>query len=213
MKLLSRFNIGARLVAGFAALLLLTLVVGLFSMDRLGRVNGATADLATNWLPATRALGEYGAAMSTVRRAEALHLMSTAAADLTTEEQRIQAGKAQAAEAWKHYIATVTTDEERKLARAVEDGQRRYLDALDKLLQVSRAGPAQLEEAKAIYRGATREAFNAMMAALDADIRFQSQGAETAYRGSQAALTSPSLSFFMTGEFTSTTFMRWSTLR
>ena len=42
------FKIGVRLGSGFAVVLALTLMIGLFSIAKLALVNDATADIATN---------------------------------------------------------------------------------------------------------------------------------------------------------------------
>ena len=42
MDILTRLKIGVRLTLGFAAVLALTILVGLFSVNRLGKVNEAT---------------------------------------------------------------------------------------------------------------------------------------------------------------------------
>jgi methyl-accepting chemotaxis protein len=57
MNVLSRLKIGARLGTAFGAVLALTLIVGVFSVNRLSVVNEATADINNNWLVATRELG------------------------------------------------------------------------------------------------------------------------------------------------------------
>jgi methyl-accepting chemotaxis protein len=76
MNVLSRLNIGARLGTAFGAVLVLTLIVGLFSVNRLGVVNEATADINNNWLVATRELGSYDSSITAIRRAEALLAMT-----------------------------------------------------------------------------------------------------------------------------------------
>ncbi len=187
MNLLTRLKIGPRLWLGFATVLALTLVVGSFSVNRIGKVNDSTADLATNWLPATRALGEYKSAINALRRYEALHLLATTPADYDTEEKNLRAGRTEAAEAWKRYASTVTTDEERKLADAIQNAQQRYYEMQDRLLPLSRAGDARHADAVALLKGDSRQAFFALFEALDHDVEFQAKGGDAAYQESQGA--------------------------
>ena len=77
MNVLSRLNISARLGTAFGVVLVLTLIVGLFSVNRLGVVNDATADINNNWLVATRELGSYDSSITAIRRAEALLAMTS----------------------------------------------------------------------------------------------------------------------------------------
>jgi methyl-accepting chemotaxis protein len=187
MDILTRLKIGPRLLLAFGTVLALTLLVGLFSLNRIGRVNEATADLATNWLVAMRALGEYRSQVAAVRRAEALHVMSIQPQEMDAEEKTMQDAKARAALAWQRYAATPTTDDERKLAQAIQNAQQAYYTALDTLIPVSRAGEAQMAQAQAMHKGATRSAYDGLMAALDSDVEFQSRGGDEAYAESQAA--------------------------
>nr|WP_316641726.1 methyl-accepting chemotaxis protein [uncultured Roseateles sp.] len=192
MNILTRLMIGPRLLLGFACVLVLTLVVGLFAINRIGKVNEATSDLATNWLVAMRSLGEYRSAITAVRRAEALHVMSTKSEEFEAEEKRIQDDKAKAASAWKVYSETVTTDDERVFAKEIESTQQAYFDALAKLLPVSRAStsPEDIDKVKGMYKSATRLPFTAVMAAIDKDVDFQTKGGDEAYKESQSAYAS-----------------------
>ena len=148
---LNQLRIGTRLGASFAIVLLLTLVVGLGSINRMGAVNAAAADLATNWLVATRALGETRAALNAQRRAEAMELMASDPQALATMERRLADAKERANLAWKRYTDTVTTDEERALVAEAESAWKRYADLQPKMLapvargcKPGRAGPHAL---------------------------------------------------------------------
>ncbi|HEY1091709.1 MAG TPA: MCP four helix bundle domain-containing protein, partial [Burkholderiaceae bacterium] len=116
-------KIGVRLAIGFAAVLLLTILIGLGAISRLGVINDGTKDVATNWLPATRLLGEYRAAVNIIRQAEAQHVMSTTGEQFSKWEARIEEGKALAAQAWDEYLATVETDDERALVKDIVEAQ------------------------------------------------------------------------------------------
>ena len=185
MNLLQNLKIGKRLTLGFAAVLALTVLVGAFSISRIAKVNDATRDLATNWLPAMRALGEYNGQLSLVRRAEASHLLSAKPEEREVEERRIEAAKVKAQAAWQRYVKTIDSDAERALARGVEDAQRAYLATMDKLLPVSRSGDAA--EARAAYKGAGRDAYAALSAALAAAVEFQTKGGDAAYASAEDA--------------------------
>ncbi|HEY1092799.1 MAG TPA: methyl-accepting chemotaxis protein [Burkholderiaceae bacterium] len=188
MNLLTRLNIGRRLQVGFACMLVLTVLVGVFSISRLGQVNAATTDLATNWLVAMRALGEYGAQLATMRRTEALMVMSGSGQEVDAHEQRMQATRAKIDASWKTYIATVVAPEEKALAASIAGGQQTYLAQVEKLLQVARSSrDTRAAELKDMYTKGSRDAFEATFAALNKDIEFQTQGGDGAYQSSQAA--------------------------
>jgi methyl-accepting chemotaxis protein len=186
MNILTRLKIGPRLMLAFAVMLALTFVVGAFSVQRIGKVNGATQDLATNWLVAMRALGEYRTDIAAVRRSEAIHLMSVKAEDMAAADKGLVERKAKAQESWKQYASTVAGEDERKVAKAVEDAQQAYYADLDKVLGASRAGEARKEEARELYRTLSLKSFNATMDAAARDVEFQTRGGDAAYAESQA---------------------------
>ncbi|MYM82747.1 HAMP domain-containing protein [Duganella sp. FT50W] len=182
---LSNFKIGTRLTAGFAAVLALTVILGIFSITRLATVNDATKDIATNWLLATRLLGDYRAVIDGIRRAEAQHVMANTDAQFTQWEQRIQESKAKATTAINGYAKTVDTDAERKLLDTIRSCEARYYAAQVDLLKVSRATDGVNDELRALYNGPSLDAFKALNAAIENDVEFQSKEADRVYNISQ----------------------------
>jgi methyl-accepting chemotaxis protein len=185
MSLLARLKIGQRLLAGFASVLVLAIVVGVFSVSRLAEVNANTTDLATNWLPATRLLGDFKTEVSILRRAEASTILSGKPDVVAAQARRVADTKALAAQSWKAYMATVEQPEERALAAAVETARDRYYAALDKSLATDFAADGVHDKVLAQYEGESKASFDALFAAVLSDVEFQSRGADTAYKASQ----------------------------
>ncbi|WP_140629570.1 methyl-accepting chemotaxis protein [Methylibium rhizosphaerae] len=70
MSLMSRMPVGAKLGAAFAAVLILMVASGLFSIFQLGRVNDAAAEMATNWLPSVKHTLSMAQAVTSYRQRE-----------------------------------------------------------------------------------------------------------------------------------------------
>ena len=185
MNLLKSLKIGRRLMLAFVAVLALTCVVGAFSINRIAQVNAATSELAGQWLVAMRAMGEYSATLSAIRRAEVAHLMAASADERTAQERRIDAIRAKAALTWHRYLGTLATDDERRSATEIQQRQAVYYAALDQVLAASRAGDA--DQAKALYGTRSSAAFNAIATALIKAVDEVSQGGAAAYEQSQLA--------------------------
>jgi methyl-accepting chemotaxis protein len=183
---LSRFRLGVRLGLGFACVLALTLALGLFSLYRMNAINAATADVATNWMPASRSLAEYAAQINAMRRAEGRHVMATQDAQYREEEASLAKAKAAAARAFDAYLGTVQLDEEKRFVAEIRAAQAAYFEAQAQLLKVSRATQGVSDELRAEYNGASRKTFNALLDTVQRDIAFQSRGADAAYDDSQA---------------------------
>jgi methyl-accepting chemotaxis protein len=114
---LSNLKIGIRLAIAFATVLSLSVIIGVFSISRISPFNGATKDVATNWLVATRSLSAYHAAISDIRRAEALHAMANKEEQFVQAENRITDDK-EKAEPVRH--PHVKTADQPKLVAAAQ---------------------------------------------------------------------------------------------
>jgi|GEM_PF-3443394 len=63
-------KVGAKLLCSFAVVLLLTIVLGVFSIVELAKVNGTATDMQTNWLPSVQAVDGIALKMNLLRRIE-----------------------------------------------------------------------------------------------------------------------------------------------
>ena len=186
---LSNLKIGVRLAFGFGFVLVLTVIMGLFSVSRLAVVNDATTDIATNWLVGTRYLGEYRNILNDMRRGEARHSMANKEEQFVQAEKRIADDKEKAAKALKAYGDTVTSDEEEKLYSAIKTAQERYYATQPELLKISRASDGVTDPLREAFNGASSQAFNELLATVATDIEFQLKGADVAYQTSQSTYT------------------------
>ncbi|WP_167759875.1 methyl-accepting chemotaxis protein [Massilia horti] len=183
----SNLKFGVRLGIGFSALMLLTCIIGIFSMERMSSINAATKDVATNWLTGTRLLGDFQVSMNLIRRAEAQHMMSVTDAQFSEQEKRIEDAKIKAAEFFKAYTDTVTSDKERQLLDAIRVAKENYLAVQVELLKLSRSTDGVTDDLRALFGGASLKAFNELLDVIQKDVDFQSQEADAAYRMSQDA--------------------------
>ena len=185
MSLLARLRIGQRLLAGFACVLALAIVVGAFAVSRLAQVNANTTDLATNWLAGTRLLGDFRTQLSIVRRTEATAIISGKPEVVAAQAKRSVDTKAKAAAAWTAYLATVDSKEERAIASEIETARDRYYAAADKILAADTTAADAHDKVVALYQGESKTAFDALSDAIARDVDFQTKGADGAYKSSQ----------------------------
>jgi methyl-accepting chemotaxis protein len=138
MSRISNVSIRTRVIAAFATVLLVTVTLGMFAKIRLGEVNDAAVDIRDNWLPATRDLGVVASVTERFRSNQASQLLAATpdeAARLRDRVPQIEAGRDAA---WKHYAATITPGEERRLADA-------YLEAWNGYLAMSKTWRARFD--------------------------------------------------------------------
>ena len=55
MNWFNNLKIAKKLILSFAAVIVLTVILGIFAIRELGAVNQASTDMATNWLPTIKA--------------------------------------------------------------------------------------------------------------------------------------------------------------
>jgi methyl-accepting chemotaxis protein len=139
-RLLSQLSIRAKLTMAFATILLGTIALGLFAVQRLDGVSAAAADLRDNWLPSSRALGDTGRFAEQIRVQQQLQPLAVTPADrdaiLATIQERTKRFRNQL----EKYLATIQLDdpitiiEETRLAREMKDAWTGY-EALSKKYQ------------------------------------------------------------------------------
>ena len=197
MNFLSRFKIAPRLALGFAGVLALTLTVGFSSMAALSRVNDAADDLATNWLPSASTLGQYAISMYDVRRSQARMSMTSKPEEIAEQVKVIGTRQAAAEKFWQVYLPMIDNAEEKRLADAVVDAQKRYYDELQRQIQAPAAEGDSREQATALYLGASNKDFNDLVTAVRVDMEFQNKGgvvaaatAREAFRSSRVMISS-----------------------
>jgi methyl-accepting chemotaxis protein len=176
-------RIGTRLSLGFLAILALTILVGAVSINRLGAVNAATEDIATNWMPATRALGASATALNAERRAEALLAVAPSPEVVETETRSLAKYKSQVDAAWKDYAATIASPEEKSLADAVVQAVASYRQSQAHTIDLAHG--ADPKAAYTFYDGEGHQKFGTLIKALHDLADFQMKGSDAAYKDSQ----------------------------
>jgi len=186
MQAFANLKIGTRLGLSFTLVLLLTSVLGICSLVAVSRVNGSTQDIATNWLPAIRALGEYRNALNLVRRVGGQYAVSSTDEEFARWDQRMNEGKAAAADSWSRYRTTITTAEEKALAKSIEAEQDRYYKAQEEVVALAKSERHFSEELRKMSLGDSLTSFNALLNDIEKDIALQAKGADGAFEQSQA---------------------------
>ena len=181
----SNLKIGVKLAVAFIAILLLTVITGVYAVTQLDKVNTSTKDIATNWLPSTRILGEVDAALNEYRRAEIQHVLAVDPAGVAENDKRLQTARKRIDDALAAYEPTISSAEERALFDALKSMASAHYASNAKLLPLSQGGEAQHEPAKAFLNGESRTTFRVMAGAIAKLVALNGEGADQAYQSSQ----------------------------
>ena len=114
MKFFIDMKISAKLITGFTVVLLLTLFVGIFSITQLSKVNEASVELGTNWMPSVKSAMGIKERVSRLRAQEAQMVFADTPEDVEKYAKRSKEAIDGLMENQAAYEKLISTDEERR---------------------------------------------------------------------------------------------------
>ena len=181
LSFLGRFNnlkIRTRIFSTFGVVVVLTVVLGLFAVQRLSTVNTAATDIRENWLPASRALGDYSFHTMRFRQIEAAALLAPTPEQAVKEAATLTQVAADAQKAWDAFTSQAAATADRQLAEQVKAGWQTYLVLDQKMIDMAKAGDQK--DAYASYVGNMRSSYNGWRDLVVKAIDLQLRGATAA---------------------------------
>ncbi|MFZ3218546.1 MAG: methyl-accepting chemotaxis protein [Rhodoferax sp.] len=185
----SDFKIRTKLGAAFFVMTLLTAITGGFAVSQLARINANTDDMATNWLPSSRYVGEMQGLLGDVRQGELLHVIAVTAEDKKPEADRIAADKAKLADVGRKFETHLKSSAEKQAWDTYNKNLAAYYASNTKLLAMSDLGPAEAAASFDYLRGESRETFRSLFKAMEEMYALNGQGVKDAYGGAQQTYT------------------------
>ena len=176
MNWFKNLSIRAKVMTAFAMVLAVTVVLGVFSINRLSTVNSNAEDLSHNYLVASDTLGDIGYATMRYRQLQAAHLLGTTAEEKAKEAATMQTVIESVTKSWAQYEPTVDAGTERGIADKIMPAWNAYVAQNEKFVALSNAN--QVAAATALYTGDMRTTFRAFTAALQADMEYQVKAGE-----------------------------------
>jgi methyl-accepting chemotaxis protein len=131
------WKIGARIAAGFTAVILISAALGVFAFSRVSVINTSAKSIATDSLPGLYAIGQIQTSAALNRGLLLEHLLAgdkdgKARAQIRMDELRNQITR-QLAE----YEKTITTSRDRELFEALKSARANFLGTFDEVLRLS----------------------------------------------------------------------------
>jgi len=154
---LKHTTIRLRIIAAFVTVLAACVGLGLFAEQRLSAVNAAADEVATNWLPASNALGDLAQNFEYYRSLQG-QVIALTGKDRASKLAKMHKARDTMEKAWSRYAPTVTGGAERLLADAVRSGMDAYFAGEQDFLAEVDSDPAK----------ATQDYAFAMLPAVDA---------------------------------------------
>jgi methyl-accepting chemotaxis protein len=145
--MLSRLSIRAKVTAIVALLLASLAGMGLLAIMKMRAINGNTVEIATNWLPSIRELGELRTGVITYRNVLREHMLSETLEDKQATEKTLETVVESNTKIRQKYEAMISSPEERAIYEEWLKTWNAYRDGAAKVVELSRkeAGKVPLE--------------------------------------------------------------------
>ena len=168
---MSQWTIAKRLIAGFSAVILVTLLLGGFAFTRLLTIDNDARRILGDALPGVTAILQMSANTRENRALMLEHVVAQTPADKAAIEARIAEHAEANNKTAKAYEATITLDEDRALFARILEAQKELRAVREnELLPLSREGKTQ--EALAVLNGRVKPALHRYMAAIEVGVKF-----------------------------------------
>ncbi len=177
-----RISIRLLLVSLSLALLISIFAFSWLSYDSAGSLNDNTVEIATNWLPSTRAVNSINTTTSDFRIAEGSHILSTDPTEMARAEKDIRAADEHIKAIRKEYGGLISAARERTAYESFSTKWSLYKDLHKEMLELSRAN--KNEEASVLFKTEMRSAFDEASAILGDLSELNQQGSLAAYNSS-----------------------------
>ncbi|MHA6195443.1 methyl-accepting chemotaxis protein [Pseudomonas wadenswilerensis] len=182
--LFRNWSIGVRLSAGFAALGIITLLLGAMSLMQMRQMNESAEEVQQNWMPSVVAISNISEAAYQIRLHTLRSLLSGDAVQVREASKNIQAARDYLEDSKKTYVSLISTDAERNAYQQVLSAESAYGDGQKQVESLMAQGdlPAAMVAQVRLLPLA-----DALQARLDALTAAAQNGAQEAVRVSEQA--------------------------
>ncbi len=191
MSIIAKFrdlSVRTKVVGVFTCVLVATIALGAFSVERLSQLNSKAADIRDNWLPGTHLLGQVQYAVSRFRSIEATYLLDVADEERGADMLRVQAQQVAATDALRKYDPLVAPGKQRALAEQVTKEWVAFQPMFAKEIEIN--GTSGQAAAAAYFKGPMRDTFTKLNDAINAAIVFSTEGGTAAANEGQQTFQS-----------------------
>ncbi|NBB66239.1 HAMP domain-containing protein, partial [Pseudomonas sp. ODNR1LW] len=133
-----RATIKAKLAGSFAAVLMISLILGIIGILKMSSINDQSTVIAENWMPSIDAIHRINTATSDLRAQQYTHITSTDPARMAAVEQEIAATLDAIKNGRAKYEALISSDTERALYNQFATKYENYLREGERMLNFSR---------------------------------------------------------------------------
>jgi methyl-accepting chemotaxis protein len=178
---MKNWKIGIRIAVGFAAVIVIAMMLGFFAYNRVSQIALRSVDISENSLPSVYLMGEVKTNVQGIYGLLLRHAVSNGKQEMEQIDSQIKETREANAKYLKHYEeALISNDKDRALLKDISDSRIAFWIAADQMLSVSRIGTVEANK-KAIQMAMDLKPLHEkLLAATNAEVSFnQDLAAET----------------------------------
>ena len=183
--MLKNLKIATRLAGTLGLLLAMMLAMGGLALWQMNTMRQATQQITGNWLPSVEHVNQMDSATSNFRILAYRHVLNTDEKAMADVEKAMAAALGDFERHHKIYVALISSDEERKAYEAFVGDWKRYLQAHDQVIALSRKNDN--EKARSLLDGESSTHFQSASTDLAKLVAMNSEGAHASARDADAA--------------------------
>jgi methyl-accepting chemotaxis protein len=180
-------KIGKKLLLSFAVVIALTCFLGMFSIGQLVKVNQSSSDIARNWMPAVRYLGQMQASLSRYRISEATHILLTEDSEMAATDKSMATRLDTLRKQQALYAPLVSEADEKRVYAELLQSLDAYFATSNKLAALSREG--KKDDARTLFRGGSNKLFRQVNEQLEALVKINDDGSFASEESADSSFT------------------------
>jgi methyl-accepting chemotaxis protein len=185
MNWFRNFKISKKLGLGFGVVLTLMVVLGLFSLLEISRLNTNVLDIGTNWMVSIVYISDLRLDAMKMRRVELNYFLQ---ADKSEAQRKIDEMTNEIQDDKKLYEPTIISEQERQLYKGFLSDWDKHLAVRDRVLELFQKGGEKEAEALSMTEGMT--SFNAADKWLADDVKYNVDGGNTSVKSAGGTYSS-----------------------
>ena len=131
-------NVSSKLGLGFGILIILVILLGIISIQKMSSVNDQSTVISENWMPSLKVIEEINTATSDFRIAQYDHILSQTPEGMQKAEKDLADTLSTINESREVYEKLISSDEEKSLYIEFSKQFEHYLEINKELIVVSR---------------------------------------------------------------------------
>jgi methyl-accepting chemotaxis protein len=170
---MKNWSIGTRITAGFAAVILISMALGIFAYGQIGKISSSGTNIATNSLPSVYTIGQIQSAAERRMRLILQHILTGDKAEKTSIDGKIQDVRARNSELLgKYQKEMISDDKDKQNIDAIVAARGNFWGVGEEVLRLSRSGTAEDTRKAMELVPQISQLNNKYLAAMDAAVAY-----------------------------------------